>query len=205
MKDTIKLYRELIKNKIIDAPIKEIFYYCLILTAIILVEKTQSIIYILPAISILTVFPLMGILDNKKYNLLVNVPIKTEEIIKIPYLAVYILVIVTHSFAAIFSQVYGYYNVIMFLPLAALSLVVANLLMPIKYISGMKHDDSAGYALIAFLLFIIVAMINITMLRGLDGTGFKYIIIIVVISIFSVVYTLKKSYRWTVNSVYKGK
>jgi len=137
-------------------------------------------------------------MDKNRFRILSVMPIKTKDIIKIPFISSYIAAGIVHLILIGYSLVTGENKVTAYLTILTVSLVIMNLVIPVIFISEMAVDDGGGVWIITVLLMLLGIAINYGIVVGFDSNS----ILTIMIDILLVFITSKLSYKWTVNNVY---
>lgn len=191
--EALNLYISSIKNKIILLP----FIWSLLLGIGLSIFKD------LEYLSIVIVLVCSTTMDKGKYNILAIMPIKTKDIVKIPFISSYISTIIVHVILIVTAYARGENKVPLYLTILTVSLVIINFIISITFSSGMGVDEGCGVGLFTIVFLIIGLGVNYSIVVGLQNIIQYNLILTLIIDIMLVLLTLKYSYKWTLKNTLK--
>ena len=185
------LYFKVLKYKFIKIPIMFMIIYLI------------SSLYNLGGVILITcLYGSLYEMTNIEYNSLSIMPNKTEDIVKMRYVSIYLPVITSFAIGIMVNKVVNLNSELIQLTVLGVGLIFVNIIIPMFYGQGMKRYLDSMSGLLSFFVLMVFVIINL--LFGLEMNG--WILnnqLYINIGIFLVLLgSLRLSYKCALNNVY---
>ncbi|MGG7176778.1 hypothetical protein ACQPU1_04230 [Clostridium paraputrificum] len=189
--EAYRLYFKVLKYKFIKIPIMLMIIYLI------------SSLYNLGGVILITcLYGSLYDMTNIEYNSLSIMPNKTEDIVKMRYVSIYLPVIISFAIGIVVNKVVNLNSELIPLTILGVGLIFVNIITPMFYGQGMKRYFDSMSGLLSFFVLMIFVIINLFLGLGINDWILNNQLYINIGILLAVLGSLRLSYKCALNNIY---